>query len=178
MLAGPIADPLPNWVTDLSNVSAEQRWVLLTSLKASASYQFRVSAVNSVGEGSPSESSNVVSLPQEGMTKNITWFVFQFKNVCVMFWDSVVCFSPLWPSSRVCWVSKVILRDHHSVAAPTGRAQEWADLGLCYTLPSVWIHRESLDKQKYYKRGAVVLSCRFSNWSCLEVFCSLVYIFY
>jgi len=85
MLAGPIADPLPNWVTDLSNVSAEQRWVLLTSLKASASYQFRVSAVNSVGEGSPSESSNVVSLPQEGMTKNITWFVFQFKNVCVMF---------------------------------------------------------------------------------------------
>lgn len=62
---GPIADPLPNWVTDLSNVSAEQRWVLLTNLKASASYQFRVSAVNSVGEGSPSKSSNAVALPQE-----------------------------------------------------------------------------------------------------------------
>ncbi|XP_069695045.1 protein sidekick isoform X3 [Periplaneta americana] len=62
---GPIADPLPNWVTELSNVSAQQRWVLLTNLKAATSYQFRVSAVNSVGEGSPSEPSNVVSLPQE-----------------------------------------------------------------------------------------------------------------
>lgn len=69
MLVGPIADPLPNWVTELSNVSAQQRWVLLTSLKAATSYQFRVSAVNSVGEGSPSEASNVVTLPQEGTTK-------------------------------------------------------------------------------------------------------------
>lgn len=66
-MAGPIADPLPNWVTELSNVSAQQRWILLTSLKAATSYQFRVSAVNSVGEGSPSEPSNVVTLPQEGM---------------------------------------------------------------------------------------------------------------
>ncbi|PSN39774.1 Protein sidekick [Blattella germanica] len=57
--------PLPNWVTELSNVSAQQRWVLLTNLKAATSYQFRVSAVNSVGEGSPSEASGVVSLPQE-----------------------------------------------------------------------------------------------------------------
>ncbi|XP_063224987.1 protein sidekick isoform X2 [Bacillus rossius redtenbacheri] len=62
---GPLADPLPNWVTELSNVSAQQRWVLLTSLKAATSYQFRVSAVNSVGEGSASDSSNIVSLPQE-----------------------------------------------------------------------------------------------------------------
>lgn len=63
---GPIPDPLLNWITELSNVSADQRWVLLTSLKAASAYQFRVSAVNSVGEGSPSESSNVVRLPQEG----------------------------------------------------------------------------------------------------------------
>lgn len=63
---GPIPDPLLNWVTELSNVSADQRWVLLTSLKAASVYQFRVSAVNSVGEGSPSEPSNVIKLPQEG----------------------------------------------------------------------------------------------------------------
>ncbi|XP_063923423.1 protein sidekick isoform X2 [Zophobas morio] len=62
---GPIPDPLLNWVTELSNVSADQRWVLLTNLKAAAAYQFRVSAVNSVGEGSPSEPSNQVMLPQE-----------------------------------------------------------------------------------------------------------------
>ncbi|XP_008197673.1 protein sidekick isoform X5 [Tribolium castaneum] len=62
---GPIPDPLLNWVTELSNVSAEQRWILLTNLKAAAAYQFRVSAVNSVGEGSPSEPSNQVMLPQE-----------------------------------------------------------------------------------------------------------------
>jgi hypothetical protein len=79
MLAGPIADPLPNWVTDLSNVSAEQRWVLLTSLKAATSYQFRVSAVNSVGEGPPSESSNAVTLPQEGMTKILLCLYFSLK---------------------------------------------------------------------------------------------------
>lgn len=62
---GPIPDPLLNWVTELSNVSANQRWVLLSNLKAATVYQFRVSAVNSVGEGSPSEPSNVIKLPQE-----------------------------------------------------------------------------------------------------------------
>lgn len=69
-IAGPIPDPLMNWVTELSNVSAEQRWVLLTNLKAAAAYQFRVSAVNSVGEGSPSAPSNAVKLPQEGKAWN------------------------------------------------------------------------------------------------------------
>ncbi|KAJ8966484.1 hypothetical protein NQ317_018469 [Molorchus minor] len=62
---GPIPDPLLNWITELSNVSADQRWILLTNLKAAACYQFRISAVNSVGEGSPSEPSNLVMLPQE-----------------------------------------------------------------------------------------------------------------
>ncbi|XP_048507644.1 protein sidekick isoform X3 [Athalia rosae] len=62
---GPIPDPILNWVTEHSNVSADSRWVLLDSLKAAAAYQFRVSAVNSVGEGTPSEPSNVVALPQE-----------------------------------------------------------------------------------------------------------------
>lgn len=63
---GPIPDPLLNWVTELSNVSAQQRWVLLSNLKAASVYQFRVSAVNSVGEGPASEASNIIRLPQEG----------------------------------------------------------------------------------------------------------------
>lgn len=63
---GPIPDPLLNWVTELSNVSATQRWILLRNLKAASVYQFRVSAVNSVGEGPASEPSNVIRLPQEG----------------------------------------------------------------------------------------------------------------
>lgn len=67
---GPIPDPFLNWITELSNVSADQRWVLLTNLKAAAAYQFRVSAVNSVGEGTPSDASNVVVLPQEGKISN------------------------------------------------------------------------------------------------------------
>ncbi|KAL1140779.1 hypothetical protein AAG570_000709, partial [Ranatra chinensis] len=62
---GLIADPLLNWVTEDSNVSADARSVVLSNLKAASSYQFRVSAVNSVGEGPPSDPSNVVTLPQE-----------------------------------------------------------------------------------------------------------------
>ncbi|XP_062139576.1 protein sidekick isoform X12 [Drosophila sulfurigaster albostrigata] len=62
---GPVPDPMLNWITELSNVSADQRWILLENLKAATVYQFRVSAVNRVGEGSPSEPSNVVELPQE-----------------------------------------------------------------------------------------------------------------
>ncbi|XP_053624713.1 protein sidekick isoform X3 [Plodia interpunctella] len=62
---GPTPDPLLNWVTETMNVSANQRWVLLTSLKAATSYQFRVSAVNTVGEGPPSDPTDVLTLPQE-----------------------------------------------------------------------------------------------------------------
>lgn len=52
-------------MTELSNVSATDNYVVLNNLKAASSYQFRVSAVNSVGEGPPSDPSNVVQLPQE-----------------------------------------------------------------------------------------------------------------
>nr|XP_049695374.1 protein sidekick isoform X4 [Helicoverpa armigera] len=62
---GPTPDPLLNWVTEPVNVSANQRWVLLTSLKAATSYQFRVSAVNTVGEGPASDPTDVLTLPQE-----------------------------------------------------------------------------------------------------------------
>merc|ERR1740128_497833 len=49
----------------MANVSSTARHLVLQSLKAAAAYQFRVSAVNSVGEGQPSEPSNRVTLPQE-----------------------------------------------------------------------------------------------------------------
>lgn len=63
---GPLPDPLLNWVTEVANVSAQAKWMLLTNLKAATAYQFRISSVNRVGEGSPSDPSNVVKLPQEG----------------------------------------------------------------------------------------------------------------
>lgn len=72
---GPNPDPLLNWITDLSNVSATQRWVLLSHLKAATVYQFRISAVNSVGEGSPSDPSNGIKLPQVAPTGPPVGFV-------------------------------------------------------------------------------------------------------
>uniref|UniRef100_A0A336LLQ7 CSON011301 protein n=1 Tax=Culicoides sonorensis TaxID=179676 RepID=A0A336LLQ7_CULSO len=72
---GPIPDPLLNWVTEVSNVSATNRYKLLYNLKAATAYQFRVSAVNRVGEGSPSEPSNIITLPQEAPTGPPVGFV-------------------------------------------------------------------------------------------------------
>ncbi len=54
-----------NWITALANISASSRSVVLSSLRSSAAYVFRVSAVNSVGEGAPSQHSDRVVLPQE-----------------------------------------------------------------------------------------------------------------
>ena len=65
-VTGPIPDTVNSWTTEVSNVSSDARWHLLPALKAAAAYQFRVSAINSVGEGQPSEPSNRVTLPQEG----------------------------------------------------------------------------------------------------------------
>jgi len=53
------------WETIRANVSKEARYVTIEGLQPAASYQFRVSAVNSVGEGEPSQPSNAVTLPQE-----------------------------------------------------------------------------------------------------------------
>ncbi|XP_067641974.1 protein sidekick isoform X2 [Eurosta solidaginis] len=78
---GPVPEPLLHWVTELSNVSADQRWVLLKNLKAATVYQFRVSAVNRVGEGSPSEPSNIVELPQEAPSGPPVGFVGSARSM-------------------------------------------------------------------------------------------------
>ncbi|XP_046403358.1 protein sidekick [Ischnura elegans] len=50
---------------EAGSVHGNMRWVVLKKLRAAAAYQFRVSAVNAVGEGPPSTPSNTVTLPQE-----------------------------------------------------------------------------------------------------------------
>ena len=54
-----------NWVTALANITSSTRSVVLRTLRSSAAYIFRVSSVNSVGEGPPSIPSQRVILPQE-----------------------------------------------------------------------------------------------------------------
>ncbi|CAL4240840.1 unnamed protein product, partial [Meganyctiphanes norvegica] len=62
---GAIDDLGLNWETVLTNVSAASASAIVSELRASTAYQFRVSAVNNVGEGSPSLPSNTLILPQE-----------------------------------------------------------------------------------------------------------------
>ncbi|ROT77317.1 hypothetical protein C7M84_004018 [Penaeus vannamei] len=63
---GSVVDDLGlNWVTVLTNVSAATNEAIVSDLRPSTGYQFRVSAVNNVGEGSPSQPSITVILPQE-----------------------------------------------------------------------------------------------------------------
>ena len=52
-------------MTALTNVSADTTWEVVSGLQAAADYQFRVSAVNSVGEGTPSSPSSLITLPHE-----------------------------------------------------------------------------------------------------------------
>ncbi|KFM81271.1 Protein sidekick, partial [Stegodyphus mimosarum] len=53
------------WVTARTNISGNQRHIILTDLKPASSYEFRVSAVNGVGEGNPSAATEVIHLPPE-----------------------------------------------------------------------------------------------------------------
>jgi len=62
---GLIAEDNLNWVTALANITSSKRSVVLRNLRSSAAYIFRVSSVNSVGEGPPSYPSDRVVLPQE-----------------------------------------------------------------------------------------------------------------
>lgn len=64
-ISGPLPDNLQNWITEISNITANQKSVQIKNLKAATSYQFRVSAVNRVGEGYPSEPTETISLPHE-----------------------------------------------------------------------------------------------------------------
>ena len=54
-----------NWVTVLTNISADASSAIVGDLRPSTAYQFRISAVNNVGEGAPSDPSKPVILPQE-----------------------------------------------------------------------------------------------------------------
>lgn len=53
------------WMTARANISGTQRYIILTNLKPASSYEFRVSAVNGVGEGNPSASTEAIHLPPE-----------------------------------------------------------------------------------------------------------------
>ena len=55
-----------SWTTAPLNISATQNYVLLTNLRPATTYQFRVSAVNNVGEGQPSSTTNPpITLPAQ-----------------------------------------------------------------------------------------------------------------
>ena len=64
-LSGQVPKDDMNWVTVMANISSSRRSVVLNNLRSSAAYIFRVSAVNSVGEGPQSRPSDRVVLPQE-----------------------------------------------------------------------------------------------------------------
>ncbi|GFS86545.1 protein sidekick [Nephila pilipes] len=56
------------WTTAQANISGDQRYVILTNLKPASSYEFRVSAVNGVGEGNPRAAAEIIHLPPEPPT--------------------------------------------------------------------------------------------------------------
>lgn len=59
-------DALHGWTRYSANISSTQRFALLTNLAPAMTYQFRVLAVNSVGEGPPSAPSNPpITLPAQ-----------------------------------------------------------------------------------------------------------------
>lgn len=54
------------WTTASMNISASQNFALITNLRPATTYQFRVSAMNSVGEGQPSSPTNPpITLPAQ-----------------------------------------------------------------------------------------------------------------
>ncbi|KFD51708.1 hypothetical protein M513_07404, partial [Trichuris suis] len=53
------------WEVAVDNIGRDQRAVIIESLKPSSTYEFRVTAVNRLGYGVPSVSSNLVVMPQQ-----------------------------------------------------------------------------------------------------------------
>ncbi|OWA50313.1 Protein sidekick [Hypsibius exemplaris] len=87
------------WQTLLSNFSATDRFYIVKDLRPSASYQFRVSAVNNVGEGSPSAASNPILLPQTPPTsapkfaassRNSTAIMVQWQPPAESDWNGIL----------------------------------------------------------------------------------------
>ena len=58
--------PEDGWQVSSDNVAASKRSQTVRNLQPARVYQFRVSAVNGVGEGSASPASEEVEIPQEG----------------------------------------------------------------------------------------------------------------
>ena len=54
------------WIVASNQVPAEARMYTVVNLLPAKSYEFRVTAVNLVGKGTPSVASPVVELPQQG----------------------------------------------------------------------------------------------------------------
>lgn len=108
-ISGPLPDNLQNWITEISNISANAKAVQIKNLKAATSYQFRVSAVNRVGEGYPSDPTNTISLPHEGkLFESRVWFE--------IFITDFHSHSTFWPSNFLYGISPVIFRDNCTVA--------------------------------------------------------------
>ena len=69
-VSSPTEDFGLKWETFSRNISAESAVFEVDHLRPSTGYQFRIAAVNHVGEGSFSEPSNIIVLPQEGKTSS------------------------------------------------------------------------------------------------------------
>lgn len=59
--------PSEGWLVAHDNIPAVDREFVVQNLQPARTYQFTVSAVNSVGEGSASKPSQLVELPQQRM---------------------------------------------------------------------------------------------------------------
>ena len=60
-----IKDPPGNWILADGNVDSSTTSYTVPDLRPAMQYQFRVAAVNEVGEGSFSAPSETISLPQQ-----------------------------------------------------------------------------------------------------------------
>ena len=59
--------PSEGWLIASSDISKDARIHTVKGLMPARDYQFRISAVNSVGEGKPSSASQTITLPQQRM---------------------------------------------------------------------------------------------------------------
>ncbi|XP_015923362.1 protein sidekick isoform X2 [Parasteatoda tepidariorum] len=78
------------WTTVRDDISGDQRYAVLANLKPASSYEFRVSAVNGVGEGNPRAAAEIIHLPPEppsgppqgvvGGARSSTSIMLQWQN--------------------------------------------------------------------------------------------------